>query len=331
MSILTETMVANKALQRVGADEIGLGGGSDTLWTEVSRNAKEVRKTYDITRRFELRRNQWRFSIRTQVLRAIDDDTKTIVFPAWDNETDYVLNDVVQASDGTLWMAKQAMDAPSTDPLDHDFSKWGNYFGSMVSHAYDSDTSYMAGEIVVSSTVVYISLQNNNEDNTPVSSASYWSPLTDADVEDFAFIYPIGAGPESDTQTRNVYRLPYGFLREAPQSPKQGSYTSMGSPTNSPYTDWQFESNYFTSVSIGPIAFRFTADIEDPDEWDPMFVQGFSCAIALEICEPLTQSTTKLGAIGNAYLKFMSEARLVNGIETGPVEPPLDDYLACRY
>jgi hypothetical protein len=44
----------------------------------------------------------------------------------------------------------------------------------------------------------------------------------------------------------------------------------------------------------------------------------------------LTQSREKIGTIGQIYEKFMRDARLQNFIETGPVEPPLDDWLACR-
>jgi hypothetical protein len=52
--------------------------------------------------------------------------------------------------------------------------------------------------------------------------------------------------------------------------------------------------------------------------------------IGLEVCERLTQSTAKLSNIGAAYKVFMTEARTVNGIETGAEEPPEDDWLTCR-
>jgi hypothetical protein len=63
---------------------------------------------------------------------------------------------------------------------------------------------------------------------------------------------------------------------------------------------------------------------------DPMFCEGLGARIGLEICEPLTQSDSKLGTISQIYKTFMSDARNVNGIETGSVEPPLDDYITCR-
>lgn len=323
MSMITETQVANKALQRVGADAIDDG----VLWTENSRNAKEIRKTYDISRRTELRRNVWRFSIRTQILRPVDTDTKRVTFAAWSVVTAYVTNDVVLA-DGQLWMAQQ--DTMGTDPADHDFTVWSNYFGNTIAHPWDADTTWMAGELVYVGSDTYISLQNDNTDNL-VSDTAFWQPFTTMPTLSAAkFIYPIGAGPASNTQTRNVYMLPYGFVREAPQSPRQGSQLSLGAPSGLSYTDWYYESSYFTTTTVGPIPYRFAADIEDPAAWDPMFVDGFSCRLALDVCEVLTQSTAKLGAIGSAYLKFMSEARQVNGIEIGPVEPPEDLYITVR-
>jgi hypothetical protein len=63
---------------------------------------------------------------------------------------------------------------------------------------------------------------------------------------------------------------------------------------------------------------------------DDMFCEGLGARIGLAVCEPLTQSTAKTNTIAQEYQKFMSEARAVNGIETGAVEPPLDDYIACR-
>lgn len=334
MSIITETQVANKALQRLGADEIGLVNPAETLWTEISRNAKEIRKTYDITRRFELRRNCWGFSIRTQVLRPIDTSTKRVTFPLFVAAAtpggDYAANAIVQDSGGILWIAPNALVGPATNPILHDFSKWDNYFGNTVAHAYVAATTYMAGELVWVASQVYISLQNNSTGQTPATSPTYWQPIAGT-LSTISFIYPIGAGPSSNTQTRNVYMLPYGCMRDAPQDPKAGSILGLGAPSNLPYNDWLFESNYFTSTTVGPIAFRFVADIQNPAAWDAMFVNGFACALALEVCEPITQSTAKMGQIGNAYLKFMSEARMVNGIQQGAVEQPLDSYIACRF
>ena len=51
-----------------------------------------------------------------------------------------------------------------------------------------------------------------------------------------------------------------------------------------------------------------------------MFCEGLAARIALEVCEPLTQSTAKLGAIAKVYQEWIDQARTVNAIEQG-VDP----------
>jgi hypothetical protein len=151
-----------------------------------------------------------------------------------------------------------------------------------------------------------------------------------ATVRYVRFQYPIGAGPRQQTTTRNIYRLPSGFLREAPQDPKQGVASYLGAPSGLPQDDWEFEGDFITTMDSEVIILRFVADVQDVTQMDPMFCEGLGARIGLEVCESLTQSSEKIQMIGQAYKTFMGDARAVNGIETGLVEPPLDDYIQCR-
>lgn len=144
-------------------------------------------------------------------------------------------------------------------------------------------------------------------------------------------VYPLGSGPSTQTATRNVYRLPCGFLRMASRDPKAGSTSAIGAPTNLGYTDWLFEGNYIVTQQSDPILCRFVADTVDVRTFDEMFCEGLAARIGYEICEPLTQSSDKLKTITGIYTQNMGDARIVNGIETGAEESPLDDYLACRF
>lgn len=143
-------------------------------------------------------------------------------------------------------------------------------------------------------------------------------------------IYPIGSGPASQSVTRNVYRLPNGFLREAPQDPKAGSNSYLGAPSGLTYNDWLLEGDYIVTQQSDVILLRFVADITDVRRMDDMFCEGLAARIGEEVCETLTQSSAKVATITQAYRTTMSEARTVNAIETGSDEPPLDDYIACR-
>lgn len=144
------------------------------------------------------------------------------------------------------------------------------------------------------------------------------------------FQYPLGAGPARDSTSKNIFRLPFGFLRRADQDPKAGAVSYLGAPGNNAVDDWVLENNFVTSRDQNVIIIRFVADIQDVSTMDPMFCEGLGARIGLEICEPLTQSDSKLSTISQIYKTFMSEARAINGIEEGSVEPPLDDYLATR-
>lgn len=384
MSIIDATKIANRACQRVGAELIAAGA----LLTEDSKPANEIRNCYDILRRAELRRNVWRFGIRTQALRPIDIDSKLVTFGTYAPATTYAMNDIIVGDDTQVYIsiiAANIGNTPSSSPtawtlyfgldLSMEFiTTWGAGFTYMKGdHTVGSDNqvyisitdtninhnpvgnlgvqwivstdneratrlSFYVGELVHIGNTVYLSLQNNNGDgNTvpgdglPPPSASWQTMTTAPTVALLNFMYPIGAGPSSNFKTKNVYRLPVGWLREAPQDPKAGGALYLGAPDGSNFNDWNYEGKYFTSNDNGVIPYRFMADIQDPMQFDPLFVEGFGCRIGLEVCEPLTQSDAKKAGIERSYNKFMTEARTVNGIEDGPVYPPEDSYITTRF
>lgn len=319
--MVTPTDVANRALQYVGASRIAVGA----LLTEDSKNASEIRACYDILRRAELRRNIWRFAIRTVALRPIAVATsKLVAFGTWSSVTAYALNDIVTGPDGIVYQSRvtaNTANTPASNP-----TKWSLYFGSIVSQEFVAGTAYYAGELVTSSGILYISKISANMDTPP--TANWMTMATVPTLSAPNFVYPLGVG--ADSVTSSAYRLPNGFLREAPQNPKNGAVSIMGDPIGNAYSDWSYESDYLISPSGGVILYRYVADLADTEAFDALFIEGFACRLAIAVCEPLTQSTTKAQAVASEYNKFMSEARTVNGIETGSVEPPLDNYLECR-
>lgn len=213
-----------------------------------------------------------------------------------------------------------------------------------------SGTTYAAGETVTAAdALVYQSRVELNVGLNPSAGANptqwqlvpgtqpqqrmgaNWLRVSGATLSKPLIIWPIGYGPFSQRGTRNVFRLPSGYLREAPQEPKPG-IGYLGGPVGNGRTDWLVEGNYLLAGEPqGLVLFRFGADVSNVLAMDPMFCEGLSARIALEVCEELTQSTSKLQNIGAQYKTFMTEARLVNGIETGQVAPPEDDFITVRY
>lgn len=226
--------------------------------------------------------------------------------------------------------------------------------------AWASGTSYSTGNTVAGSDgVIYTSRVNSNLGNNPANGAnptdwtagalvpwtttftqgggnSQWLQVggvaapSGVGLTPLDIVYPLGCGPLELKQTKNVFRLPAGYLRVAPQRPKDGAVSWLGVPGNPGATDWTYEGNYLVTWDGSPIIFRFVADVVDVTTFDPMFCEALAAKIGMEVCEPLTQSREKIVAIQGEYSKFLGEAVIVNGIETGAVEPPLDDLIACR-
>lgn len=226
--------------------------------------------------------------------------------------------------------------------------------------AWVSSTVYSIGQQVVASDgVIYTSLTNSNFANDPTTDGGInWqntgtlSPWTSTFVGGSGSInwlqiggpefpggvtlaplvtpFPLTQGVTPQSSPRNAFRLPAGYLREAPRDPKAGSLSALGAPSGLTYDDWLLRGDYLISIWGDPIPFWFVADTVDVTRMDDLFCEGLAARMALELVEPLTQSVTKLTQIRAEYLRLMTEARLVNGIETSPEEPPEDDYISCR-
>lgn len=259
-------------------------------------------------------------------------DIATEFVTTWGSGFTYVTGDSTVGSDGTVYTS--LVDAN----INHDPVGDGGVHWAASSTVLKTSEAFFAGELVHIGNTVYISLENNNGDGDTVSgdglpppSATWLALTTQPTLALPNFIYPIGTSPSSaNNNLRNVFRLPVGFMREAPQDPKAGGAMFLGAPDGSEFKDWNFENDYFTSDDTGPVVFRFAADVQDPTLFNPMFIEGLACRIAWEVCEPLTQSGARKVGLENDYKVVMGEARIVNGIETGPTYPPEDSYITTR-
>ncbi len=225
---------------------------------------------------------------------------------------------------------------------------------------WNSGTTYSAGTHVGGSDgVIYSSIGSGNVGHDPVSDLThtYWTntgvlnPWTtvftggsgsvnwlEIGGAEFSsgvalatlnIVYPLGAGPSSQSFNQNVFRLPAGFLRLAPQNPKV-PVPMLGAPTGNTYNDWNIENGYIVSAETGPIRLRFIADVTDVRIMDTMFCEGLGARIGIEVCQPITQSDARLQTIAGLYKKFMDEARTINAIEFSYDDPPDDVFISVR-
>lgn len=161
-------------------------------------------------------------------------------------------------------------------------------------------------------------------------SGNTWLSIPCSKVQSIVMAYPVGAGPLQEQSTRNAYRLPAGFLRDAPQDPTAGRISYLGAPSGISYNDWVFEGKFLTTRECEPILFRFVANITKVVDMDAMFCEGLAARVAVETCETLTQSASKVQMCEGFYKQAMGEARIRNAIESGSDQPPEDDYILCR-
>lgn len=265
---------------------------------------------------------------------------------AWSSTVTYFKNQIVTAS-STAYMSRIDLNL-NQNPATTFVAEWA------------SGTTYATGNKVTGSDgTIYQSIGNGNLGHDPTATTGFWTNTGVLSPWDTTFVsgtgslnwrqiggaefpmgvtltkwnevYPLDAGPSNQANTRNIYRLPAGFLAKAPQDPKAGSVSLLGAPSNDIYDDWLFQDDYIVSSQAAPIRLRFVADTVDVTKFDDMFCEGLGARLGVEACESLTQSTEKVRTIEGAYNKFMFEARLKNAILIGSEEPALDDWLACRY
>jgi hypothetical protein len=224
----------------------------------------------------------------------------------------------------------------------------GNSDNPATATPWNVATTYFKNMVVTFASVAYMSLIDLNTGKQPNlfpalwttvfvggSGSSQWLEIGGAEapggvaLTKLNVIYPLGAGPATQGNSRNAFKLPSGFLKEAQQNPK-GTANPLGGPSGYSYDDWTFENGYLVSSTSSPIALRFVADLTDVRLMHAMFCEGFATRIAISTCTTITQSDSKLQGLASQYQKFMGDARTINAIESGYDDPPDDDYLSVR-
>lgn len=101
-------------------------------------------------------------------------------------------------------------------------------------------------------------------------------------------------------------------------------------------TDWRIEAgsegtgSFIITADASPLKFLYIAKVEDPNAYDPLFIEAFACKLALETCEEITQSTTRKESIRNDYATAIAEARRIGAIEKPAQEFPEDPWINAR-
>lgn len=95
--------------------------------------------------------------------------------------------------------------------------------------------------------------------------------------------------------------------------------------------DWQIEGRKILTNDGNVLNLRYIADIEDAAQWDASFYNVVAAALAVDICEKLTQSNTKKQLLATEYKEAVSSARRVDSFESGPEDAADDTWWLARY
>jgi hypothetical protein len=118
---------------------------------------------------------------------------------------------------------------------------------------------------------------------------------------------------------QTVYPLPADFCGIAPSDPLFDS------------NDQDAAVEGRNLVTAYPQAYlRYIALITDPNYYTALFMDALELALAIQMCEELTQSTTKRTALSADYDRSIAEAKKRNAFDKRPYMPPTDDWETAR-
>lgn len=136
----------------------------------------------------------------------------------------------------------------------------------------------------------------------------------------------------------NYFPLPGDYLQLAPPDNNYETTAIIGPPGLATFTgqnDWQIENTgnglAIASDETSSIQVRYVSSAITESMFDVLFAEGFAVALALETCEEVTQSNTKLMNLGKLYDSTMGEAQKRNAFEMQPVRAPIDSWITRRF
>lgn len=133
------------------------------------------------------------------------------------------------------------------------------------------------------------------------------------------------------------YPLPPDYLMLAPPDQKYG--VAFGGFISGPpnVNDYQIEQmpgeggSAIVSDQASPINIRYVSMNVTEGLFDASFAEAFSALLAVEVCEELTQSTSKIQQAGKLYDDAIEDAKQRNAFEQRPMNPPIDSWITQRF
>lgn len=95
-------------------------------------------------------------------------------------------------------------------------------------------------------------------------------------------------------------------------------------------SEYQVEGRYVLANTTA-LYIRYVKREEDPNKYDPQFVDAAAAYLAFEMCESITQSNTKKNGLWEEYKDRLMDAKGTDGQENPPAVFEEDEWIAVRY
>lgn len=118
-----------------------------------------------------------------------------------------------------------------------------------------------------------------------------------------------------------AFPLPGDFIKLCPEE------TTYDNP---PRRDWEIEGTAIISDDQGPLQIRYISSGTPEANFDVLFAESLSSALAEATCEEITNSNTKAQNIQTRYMELIKRARKANAIESAPVKQPTCSWISVR-
>lgn len=153
--------------------------------------------------------------------------------------------------------------------------------------------------------------------------ASIWDMKRDAELQSNWWTFAIARAELAalvdapvGEQWAYQYPLPSGFLALV----QVGEDLSMYEADDGEM--FQVEGARILTNESGPLFVRYVQRVTNTGAYSALFAEALACRLAVELCEPLTQSLSKKEALITQHRMAIREARRANAIELPPRRNP---------
>jgi len=283
-----ETVIANQALGRIGANQYTAADGS--------QEEEQALVYFAQNRNFLLRRYKWPFA-----------ETRLRLVSSWLTDTVYTTDQYVWQS-ALLYKCAEAhtSDVFATDLADEEY--W-----TLVSSvdAWETAKDYVLNSYVVNDAVYYrcilahTSGDTDDEPGTGATYATYWVATTTKPTNVFGYSYD----------------KPSGCLKliECDDTNNYNWYGTYAYPLGNRSSDtWRFETNTILTTDT-EIDIVYVDTITDTTKWDPLFIELFVATLAKKLVPALggagPGSASLIDDLNTEIKELSKAAQLIGGQE----------------